>query len=835
MSQYISDIENTGLTQEAQLLLSQFMTSSYAKNRARNTKLMLPTRNQAPTPAARRSGRQRTGPANYYDNTNLFTQDWEDNVSEGSRNSDVYRPWGSHSSSPSRSRPEPSRISQHSQTEDSRHCLQTDGSTSRGTSRNLKSLNRLLHNRELGCNGYNANRQLQVDVAKDLKISKHWQGASNDVIVLAWSQDGTGFAAGATAQSDEHNMEYNRGNNLVLGDLTSNSLKELPDHWVKCPWRRATSGHNQTDARLFMSVTAMQWFDDILFTASYDNTVKLWDVKNYINAGCVGTLRHGSKVQVMARSNFDKDILATGTESIGLWNINEQMYTPLEFQQRQRKKEIELVSTSLAWGTNSATKNILLAGMSEKDEKDDGIPQNGLLAVWRIDEASTTPVHLSPNAQNVFDAKWHPSSSYFLTGSTPAPSRASLARSVVRIYEPLRSKMNVVELDCPALDINDVTFCQTNPCYVTASCTDGITYVWDCRKPKDILLRLEHDDPSEQIDERLPRERVDVGVRAALWGDSAGEFYSGASDAVLKRWNILKSQEDAHVEDVAHFPGAVMCGAFSNDKTNLLIGDSAGGLHVLSSSPFQASDEQSMVFESATEATRDGGDQQAGPNREVETTNNMLLSGELVRHPIYGVGKGPHYKGPFASWARPDNTPQHLFAETPLKEEVLVRQLDGIPLKDRQGLDEQSRREIVTRIQLSRIRNQRRHENKRKRDNSVTSTKPIFSNNFIDLCDSEGTTDDESPVPPRPVGNPKRRAGATGRFDGRVITKAEPEIIDLTLEESEPEDTRVDATASPFSLGNMLENLEKDIEEDFWWPASGTIDPNFPREGEEDA
>lgn len=822
MPKYLSDIENKeGLTQEAQLLLSQFMRSSYAKHwpaYAKNSKLMLPNRNSAPTPAARRSGRQRTGPINYYERINLFAeQDSDDNASERSHNSSMaYRSRGSHSSSPLDSRPEPPRSFQ---INDPRP--RPDNPSSCRTSRNQRTLNGLLHGRELG----NTSRQLQVDFAQDLKPSKHWQGASNDVIVLAWSPDGTSFAAGATAQSDEHNMEYNKGNNLVLGDLTRNCMKELPDHWVKCPWRRAVSGQNQTDTRLFMSVTAMQWFDDILFTSSYDNTVKLWDVSSHADTGCVGTLRHDSKVEVMARSNFDEQVLATGTDSIGLWNIKERKHTSLEFQQRQRKKDIEFVPTSLAWGTIPATRNILLAGMSEKDEKDEGVPQNGLLAAWRMDEASTTPIHLSPNAQNIFDIKWHPSLPLFLTGSAPTPSRASLARSVVRLYDPLRSKMHKIELDCPALDINDVTFCPTNPYYVTASCTDGVTYVWDYRKPEDILLRLGHDGPSEQIDESLPRERVDVGVRMALWGDGPDQFYSGASDAVLKRWDILRSQEDVHVDDFARFPGAVMCGAFSSDKTNLLIGDSAGGLHVLSSSPFQASDGQSMVFESSTEAIDDGGDQQAGSNPEAEMANNMLLGEELVRHPIYGVGKGPHYKGPFASWARPDSTPRHLIAETPLKKEVLVRQLDGAPLNDRRGLDEQSRKEIASRIQISRIRNQRRQENKRKRDGSTSSTKPISSssNDFIDLCSSE-ETDDEEPLPPRPIDRSKRRAG---KIDDRVIIKTEPEIIDLTLE-SDPEEN-----ANPFIFETLPGELEEDIEEDFWWPTSGTIDPNFPK-GEED-
>lgn len=61
-----------------------------------------------------------------------------------------------------------------------------------------------------------------------------------------------------------------------------------------------------------------------------------------------------------------------------------------------------------------------------------------------------------------------------------------------------------------------------------------------------------------------------------------------------------------------------------------------------------------------------------------------------------------------------------------------------------------------------------------------------------------------------------------------MTTKAEPEIIDLTLE-SDPEEN-----ASPLTIETLLEELEEDREEDFWWPASGTINPNFPKEGEDD-
>lgn len=687
------------------------------------------------------------------------------------------------------------------------------------------TMNRLLQGRELGCP---MNRRIQKDCMRDWKHSKYWKGASNDIIVLAWSPEGTRFAAGATAQCDEHNMLYNRDKNLILGDLSRNSLKELPDHWINRPWGGAVSNQNMTDARLFMSVTAMQWFDDVLFTASYDNTVKLWDVGTYTNARCFSTLRHDSKVQVMARSNFDRNTLATGTDSIGLWNIKEQHYTPLGIQQRQRKKDMEFVPTSLAWGTVHATKNILLAGMSEKEEE---FPQNGLLTAWHMNETSATPMNLSPNAQNIFDIKWHPCIPYFITGSAPAPTRASTAKSVVRVYEPLLSKMNTMEFDCPALDINDVTFCPMNPNYVTASCTDGITYVWDCRKPKDIVLRLQHDGPINQIDENLSREQADVGVRAALWGSSIDQFYSGASDGVLKQWDILRSQEDAHVQDVICLQEEIMCGALSNDKTNLLIGDAAGGVHVLSSGPFNNDRDQCMNFERAAyEAVPEV---ETNSESGVRVANDLLLSGKLIRHPVYGPGQGPHYKGPFASWARPGDTPWDQLAQTPLKEEHLVRQLDGAPLKDRKGLDEHAQRDIAAQIQLARIRNKRRHESKRKRHDSARPGKIVSSSgSIIDLCSEGEEAEDGGPRPPRATEKLKRRVTTN---DNRIIANIEPEIIDLTLDSDETQDDeafRFDSldVTSQADFRTLEESVKEDIEEDFWWPESGKIDPNIQDE-----
>ena len=111
---------------------------------------------------------------------------------------------------------------------------------------------------------------------------------------------------------------------------------------------------------------------------------------------------------------------------------------------------------------------------------------------------------------------------------------------------------------------------DSNGTYVTASCTDGKTYVWDNRRGDKILHELRHRAPLNPIDHQRSRETADVGVRVALWGSSMDQFYTGASDGVLKRWDVRRSSEDALGEDVAAFDEEIMCSAFTEDHSHLV-------------------------------------------------------------------------------------------------------------------------------------------------------------------------------------------------------------------------------------------------------------------------
>lgn len=704
------------------------------------------------------------------------------------------------------------------------------------------NVQKMLYSRELGGGNH---RPIVTDVVSDLRPWKSWQGASGDLLVLAWSPDGTRFAAGAAAKSDEHNMQYNKPNNLLLGDLQSNRLKEIPDHWIPRPTSSAVD-----DPRLFMSVNNMQWIGNRLYTASFDKTVKIWDVESTCNVSCTHTLQHESRVAVMSVSRFSPHILATGTESILVWDTRDPenlTSTFLPFDRDARyKPNFEFSSTALAWGHTPSTKEYLAGGLAEPG--DDPI-YKGHLGLWRARESAYETIRMSSNSQNIFDIKWHSSLPIFATASPEDPHNARIkgigitTKSIVRVFSlnhDLQKRVpSVMEFSCPALDVNEVSFCpmDSNGTYVTASCTDGKTYVWDNRKGDKILHELRHRAPLNPIDHQRSRETADVGVRVALWGSSMDQFYTGASDGVLKRWDIRRSPEDVLVEDVAAFDEEIMCAAFTDDHSHLLVGGSGGGVHILSSGPCSDPNIKTFEFEHAPEPEKPS-------DSGIVAGNQLLLSGQLVKHETFGMGQGPSYTGPFASWAR--NVKQDVSSDRigklPLLKKYQSQQLDGPPPKDRHELDSNQRREVERQIQLAEIRNRGFHKikrqgsvslsslgsspagTKRKKKAEKTEVKKVKreedqeeNGDMKEDCGENGEDNREEKSKKKSRIKKKAR-----RLSRRIISNTEN--VDLTLLDS---DTEMGTShRQRFDLGELLERLE----EDNWFPASGEIDPNIQTE-----
>jgi hypothetical protein len=472
-------------------------------------------------------------------------------------------------------------------------------------------------------------------------------------------------------------------------------------------------------------------------------------------------------------------------------------------------------------------RRFLVGGMAEPSQDNFSVPLHGHLGLWKIEESEISSRKLSPDSQNIFDIKWHPSMARFVTASTPGlASSARLPRgnrSVVRIYEydVTGDKFTATtEFPCPALDINEVTLCPMSTAYVTASCTDGSTYVWDNRNPGQILHKLQHGSSSIPLGHDCDREISDFGVRVALWGGTMEQLYTGGSDCYLKQWDIRRSPEDVLVTNTARFENGVVSGALSEDKSQLLIGDYGGGIHVLSSGPCADPDVTDFDFDYAPEPEPPSNDKDG-----ITLANELLSSGQLTMHPRYGAVQGPNYTGPFARWARdlPADAPLRKVGEVPLLEAYRLRQFDGPKVKHRKGLDDQARRDVRRHIALAKIRNAR---------NSLSAA--VSSPNEVKIKRERRLSieNDGSTATRRSMSVPhehKRRKIESGQCS-RVITNTDP--VDLTQDsdpEKEPEDLGDLEYLECFKSFDLspLDKLLEDLDEDFYYPDSGSVDPNF--------
>lgn len=652
-----------------------------------------------------------------------------------------------------------------------------------------------LRSREIGNQHY---RTPRLENSKFRK-QKSWKGASNDFIVLTWSPDGTRFAAGATAQCDTRNMIYNRGNNLILGDLTTNRLNELPDHWIPRP-----STNDIADPRLYMSVSAVRWAgDDKLFTGSYDKTIKLWDVPNHSDAHCIRSFPHRARVQVMALSQYHSSLLAVGHDSdlrsFGYWNMTENLeekrspftYTDLSFVSSHPGKKIELFPSSLVWGTSFSSKDYLVAGMSSNRLDDNADPsRDGFLTAWQVGESSFNQIQFASKSQNIFDIAWNPTLPYFATGSSiPTSGRVhgigKSTRSLVRLYQP-HKEFKLCEFECPAIDINDVSFCTANPNYISASCTDGSTYVWDFRNGDNILHKLSHGDPRSELDAGMTREQADVGVRVALWGNSTDKLFTGSSDGKLKSWNILRAREDALVQDIVSLDAEIMSGSFSPDQTNLLLGDASGGVHLLSASPFSSNSEtETFDFISANDKMEVLSESE---NVGIKAAREYLATGQIAQDPVHGPGQGPNYSGPYAAWARPEGTSEAKLAETSLREEIQMEQRIHklIPLSENRKRQAFQTRPVV------------------KRHRRVNESKIFKKREVINLV-----TDDEDDE------------------EEEEETDDDPQFISSIRRTISCEAETIPYELNTFRLDEEIEDLVERLEEDHWWPRNCDVDPNI--------
>ena len=697
--------------------------------------------------------------------------------------------------------------------------------------RSQQSTTSLLRHRELGINAkgrytYYQN-ELRLRNAEKIEPWRSWKGASGDIVAAAWASDSTTYAFGAAAHANEEDLQYNRPCNLLLGDLNSSIITELPDHRVDRPKPQSISGgpnavqavYDACDPMVYKTVTAIAFAPtgNRMYTASHDQTVKIWDTST---KACQSTLNHSGWVTSIEASTQIDGLFATATktthDSIRIYNSNDEslLYSHFSSSRAEMRPNSQIYPECLRWGTQSYTSHLLLAGFHQWGDEAN---ESGQLMLWDAHACQT--IKVSPSSQSVYAASWHPNSPLFATGGSPGnvlSDRVS-TQSVVRTWDVRSSKRYTMEYECSALDMQDVTFSPLDTNIITAGCTDGTSFVWDFRRPDEPLHRLRHGRPIIDWDHTRDREEVDTGVMMSLWGLGGTLFYTGSSDGLIKAWDIRRHPADVLVKNVAQFEAGIQCGALSPDGTNLLVGDADGGIHILSSAPCGRStgDEDDVIdiVEEPLSLIRapDGSGLRTGKEDDdpgtvgQDASRDLIDSRQLDYDPDFGVTKGPNYRGPFCI-----NTKNE--ASSPYR--VGHAELQGFPREvEGSGDIAQQRRGIIK-------------ARKMKIDKELGKLSSIPSPTIR-------TKASQPLVVRRRLFGPKRENVTTSSkitvFPLSSTQKRNSNFIDLTQDEEPTKHNYIDLSNDHVSrsakrLDNVGHNKIPEsemVEENFWWPRLG--------------
>jgi hypothetical protein len=338
------------------------------------------------------------------------------------------------------------------------------------------STDSLIRRRELGLGHVRGNWHFPGAIESELKLRIYdtmnewwsWTGGSSDTASVAWDVTGEYFAAGFSTLTDAYNMQYNRRNSLVLGDIWRNTVKEFPDHRVPRPRTDLVSVVD--DLFLYQTVSQVRFGakGKRMYSASFDKTVKVWDFKaSNAHDRLLATLHQGADVEVMALSAYEH--LATGSKDDGatvkIWSIDGEnpSMSRIYASFNSLRKGPAVYPSCMQWGQHSLVNNYLLVGFS--GEENGGPGRRGDIVLW--DAGSEARVTVSPGAQNTFDVAWHSNMTTFVVGCTlPGPEstrRSNRMRTCVRTYHPAGGGFkDDCELGCPAYDINDVTWRYVN-------------------------------------------------------------------------------------------------------------------------------------------------------------------------------------------------------------------------------------------------------------------------------------------------------------------------------------------------------------------------------------
>ncbi|KAJ4423425.1 hypothetical protein N0V82_001898 [Gnomoniopsis sp. IMI 355080] len=452
-----------------------------------------------------------------------------------------------------------------------------------------------------------------------LQIRSEFTNCAGDISTISWISNQT-YIAGTTVHMDSHNQQYNKPGNLVLGSISRGNatLKAYADHRVVRPivqkGENSSSAMRETqDPWLYTSVVFSDYdpLHDRAFTSSFDKTVKAWKIDSSGGSmRCIGTWEHQGPANFVQASSFEHpefSLVATAadvpTSAVRVYKVgkDDSRFSASSFTSfscsRINMNNLDTdkwtyCPSTMKWGLEDSVKHYLLVGYSPRSILgDDGdIPPESLntgeLCLW--DAITGKSIHIrGANSQNVFEVLWHPYRPVFIaaTSAKGIDFKDNKVKTQVRIFgrsnEFNGDFSELKALDCMAADINELTIMPNSVLYsyVTAGCTDGKTYVWDTAltdKPTHVLA---HGPPLEGI--RINDAEDDTGVKFTAWGSSLDRFYTGSSDGVVKVWNV-RSEKKARGKVILEASAQISFGAFSPDRSRLVVGDASGRVFVLS-------------------------------------------------------------------------------------------------------------------------------------------------------------------------------------------------------------------------------------------------------------
>ncbi|RAL61727.1 hypothetical protein DID88_002795 [Monilinia fructigena] len=502
-----------------------------------------------------------------------------------------------------------------------------------GPQRPSREFSSLLRQREMhgmvpvrSCGGQRSYiQEINSSLEDSLQRKVEWTDCCGDIWAISWINNDA-FVCGATAHSDSHNMQYNKPGNLVVGSVSKETLDAIPDHRIVRPIVNASenaenaleSMRQTQDPWLYTSISAISHSkkSGLSFTASFDGTVKVWRVSpsdTGSSMDILGTWAHEGKVNFVTTSEHH-DLVATASDvyndAVRVYRLDEGNLSESPFDTYNGEKAAEQAQelcrkdlwayypATVQWGKLESVSHLLLVGYSPRSISNEevDIPEDkknsGELCLWNAFDGSKVPI-ASARTQNVFEVVWHPTKPAFIAATSPCGVSKGETKTQVRLFAARTDKDDhtafypIRVLDCPALDINELTVMPNSfyQCYVTASCTDGNTYVWDTGSIGDDAIHvLPHGESLDNPYHDLPRELADTGVKFAAWGKTSDRFYTGASDGRVKAWDIKRPRGKALVREVLAASGGIGAGAFSPDFSKLIIGDATGKVHLLTRS-----------------------------------------------------------------------------------------------------------------------------------------------------------------------------------------------------------------------------------------------------------